>query len=722
MEIRRRRLHVLVLLVLAVTLAAGLLSRGTAQPLPADAPEDRFSAERAASAAAPVVAAPRPIGSAANVGARAHLAAELEEAGFVVREEPGLAVRTFGTEGAAGFPQNLIASRPGQQPSGTIVLATHVDSVIGSPGAADAGAGIAVILETVRALGAEAHRNDLVILLVDGEEDGLLGAEALDLSAVADPDRPTAVLNLEARGTSGRPMISRTAGPLHAVVPAMPRPEAESFTDALFALVPHDTDFTVYREAGWWGMDMALVGGSWAYHSPQDSAANLDASSLQHYGDMVLALTEDLLDRDLGALDPQARPVMTTAPWGVVAVPAWAVRLAGVLLIAQAALLVQRGARRTEKGSLGRCLAAGLIGLLVLAVGIGAALGAWALWARLFPQMLSAVVGEPYRPGGLIAAEAVVAALCAGGGLLLLRRRCRGEEIAAGSAVVLGLLIGIPTLMAPALLGWAALPLALAALLRFLPVPARGLALAPVVWMAGAQADALAEFGMASSSGMLAATVLLVLLAAAVVLARGPAAEERLPLRRTGIVAAAGLVVVLGLAGTGIARSAAFPQGPQERVEAAVDATTGETTWTATGRTAWGRDLAAAEPVPAPARLPAPPRVAMSTAGERSRLVLTSARQSRTLELRARGGAMRELVIDGETVPASEGLTRLRIVGLAPGQSVVVEADLADVDGLELADQSEDLAIGGGWVEPPEDLSLVQSSLWLVVDVPIHVS
>ena len=47
--------------------------------------------------------------------------------------------------------RNLVATRPGSDPTGTLVLATHIDSVPHGPGAADAGVGLAVILETVRA-------------------------------------------------------------------------------------------------------------------------------------------------------------------------------------------------------------------------------------------------------------------------------------------------------------------------------------------------------------------------------------------------------------------------------------------------------------------------------------------------------------------------------------------------------------------------------------------
>ncbi|PWH05558.1 hypothetical protein DEO23_13445 [Brachybacterium endophyticum] len=147
---------------------------GTTPPRGADGPAEAFSSSRAATAAAPIVSRPRPIGSSANDAARETLSSHLEDAGLSVREVEGMGDFAAQGEGSAGYTRSLVATRPGTDPTGTIVLATHIDSVPGAPGAADAGVGIAVILESLRALGPEAARNDLVVLLVDGEEDGLL--------------------------------------------------------------------------------------------------------------------------------------------------------------------------------------------------------------------------------------------------------------------------------------------------------------------------------------------------------------------------------------------------------------------------------------------------------------------------------------------------------------------------------------------------------------------
>lgn len=382
----RRHAAVLLLVLLAVAVA-GFAFRGVTAPRDAAAPEDVFSAERAAASVAPVVAVSRPMGSAENDSAHEELAAQLSALGFEIETQEGIGTRVLDGEASAGYVRNLVATRPGTDPTGTVVLASHIDSVPGAPGAADAGVGLAVILETARALGPETLRNDLVILLVDGEERGLLGSDAYLAGPGQELTAPVVVLNHEARGISGRPLVTRASGPMHAVIGSSPSPEFESFTDALFGIIPNYTDFSSYRDAGWWGMDMAIIDEAWAYHSAQDDAAHLDDGTLQHYGELTLALTRDLGDRDLGALQDRAdeHPVQTTAPWGVVQVPPLVMTVLGLLapLAVLAAMLVRR--RRMEVTLPGAVVGA-VVGLLVLVGGVLAAFQLWSATAAATPR------------------------------------------------------------------------------------------------------------------------------------------------------------------------------------------------------------------------------------------------------------------------------------------------------------------------------------------------
>lgn len=723
---RERWGSVLLLAVLVLVIVMGALSRGITDPVGADAPADAFSAARATEAAAPLVGEPRPIGTPANDRAHQALTDQLAQSGFEVRTQEAIGVRATERYAAAGYNRNLVATRPGSDPTGTIVLATHIDSVPAAPGAADAGVGLAVILETVRALGPDALRNDLVVLLVDGEEDGLLGAEAFVREEAGQLTEPVVVLNHEARGITGRPLVTRASGPMHEVLPAMPSPEFESFTDALFAVIPNDTDFTVYRDAGWWGMDMAIIGGSWAYHSPQDDAEHLDPASLQHYGDLTLALTRDLGARDLGELSDHAdsRPVQTTAPWGIVGVPPLLITVLGVAgPVAILALLVIRRARR-EASMVGTLL--GAVGAVVgIGGGIAASVLLWSTVSEAVPSMISRVVGEPFRSELFLAAELATAAAVALLVWVLARMLLSRGAITTGAALIATLLFAALAVWSPALGGSMVLPASIAAIgalvAALLPTPldlvVRMVALAPTAWLLGTQISALAEFGIASAAGGVSGTALMAVAAAApLFVGRGTAQRRRArsPLRLAIPVIIA--VLAAGLTFGGIRVAQASPEPVQERVTAHVDAADGSTTWEVSGVTDWSQALNDSD---ATSDLPAPTGEVTDLGDGRVRIELHSPREATRLEIDVTGsGGLQDVTIDGVTWGEGRTLTQARIVGVRPGQHVVIEARIQGDPQLTLTDVSFDPTEAGGWSTPPEGVSVVQPAVR--VSVPLE--
>lgn len=724
----------LLMLVLLTVIVAGIASRGLPAPRDASAAEEVFSAERAQQAVAHVVAQPRPLGSAANDRAHAQLAAQLSELGFETRTQEAIGTRAGDGEASAGYVRNLIATREGSDPTGTLVLATHIDSVPGAPGAADAGVGLAVILETVRALGPEAMRNDLVVLLVDGEERGLLGSDAYLAGPAAELTAPVVVLNHEARGVSGRPLVTRASGPMHAVIGAAPSPEFESFTDALFAIIPNYTDFSSYRDAGWWGMDMAIIDDAWAYHSAQDDAAHLDAGTLQHYGDLTLALTRDLGDRDLAALQERAdeHPVQTTAPWGVVQIPPFVVTALGLLapLAILAAVLVRR--RRGETSLPGAGLGA-VIALLVLA---GGALGAFSLWsatASATPEMLSGTTGEPVRAEPFLIAELLVAATAVAVGWVIARLLVSRASALLGAALSMTLLLAVLGVISPSLGSSMILPAAIAALGALLaavlaPLPSlvvRVLALLPTAWMLGTQLSALAEFGIASAAGGLAGTVLIGLGAAGPLLLAGtavgrdrtvPLAGER-PVRRPHrlLIPVLPAVLALGMVIGGTAWTLAAPEPIQERVTAHLDGATGETTWEATGTTDWGRGL---DGTSATSDIEAPTVSVRVAADDSLEITIEAPRDASTLILRADGGPLADVTVDGTPVDSGTGLTELAVHGVRADQRVRIVVSAGPGTQLTVIERSHDPTLAAGWSAPGEGVSLVQPAMEVSVPVP----
>src|SRR5207237_10920349 len=105
---------------------------------------------------------------------------------------------------------NVSARLHGRQPGRALLLVAHYDSAPVSPGAADDGSGVVALLESLRALAAGPPlEHDVIALFTDGEEMGLLGAQAFVSQSVAARD-VALVINVEARGASGPSLMFGT--------------------------------------------------------------------------------------------------------------------------------------------------------------------------------------------------------------------------------------------------------------------------------------------------------------------------------------------------------------------------------------------------------------------------------------------------------------------------------------------------------------------------------
>src|SRR5260221_9224195 len=291
-----------VLSVCLAVIAAVVWRSGGPSPKAATAPASEFSATRAATALRDVLGGdiPHPLGSTEHEAVRERLATRLRALGYDV-----LYHRTFACQAGGGVCAplvNLIARTPAQPAGDTLIIASHYDSVPAGPGASDDGLGVATTLEVARTIRAEHLRNNVEFVITDGEESGLLGAEGF----VADHDAPrgvVAVINTEARGTSGRSYMFETSRNNRWLIPivarALPRPATSSLYFNIYELLPNDTDMTVFKRSGIAGVNFANIGRVAHYHTPLDSFAHLSLPLLQHDGEHVLAMLRALGDADL---------------------------------------------------------------------------------------------------------------------------------------------------------------------------------------------------------------------------------------------------------------------------------------------------------------------------------------------------------------------------------------------------------------------------------------
>jgi hypothetical protein len=454
----------LVVSLLLVLTAWGVAALQPPDPLPVTAPADRFSAARAFEHVRAIADEVHVAGSPANDRVVEGLVVTLGELGLDTRVQNAVGTWQSGHgETEMARVRNVVGVLPGSDSTGRLFLMAHHDSVGTGPGAADA-AGVSLLLEAVRALSQGPQlRNDVVVVLTDAEEACRCGAEAFATSHPLAGDGGV-VLNFEARGTSGPPIMvetsRRNAELVAAFATAAPHPVASSFAVEVSRALPDDTDFSVLLGDGdFTGLDTAFIDGAAGHHTPQDTPDRLDRGTLQATGDNALAVARELAGSDLAALsEPGAEDASYFPVLGeLVRYPGrWVWPLAAAALAAVTLLGIVAG-RRGET-SPGRTAGAAALALIPLILGPLAVQGLWSLLVAVRPEYSSML--DPWRPGWFrLAAVALVASV-----VLIwyaaLRRRVGPDALALGALVWLAVLAAVLAAYAPGssyLVAWPAL-------------------------------------------------------------------------------------------------------------------------------------------------------------------------------------------------------------------------------------------------------------------------
>jgi hypothetical protein len=342
--------------------------------VPSNAPLTEFSSDRALGHLEVIAQTPRPVGSVEHDSAGVYIRNALAAAGATpsVQETPGVT--------------NILTRLEGVAPGRAVLLVGHYDTVRMSPGAADDGSAVALLLETVRALKAGPPlRNDVIFLFSDAEEVGSLGAKAFVYRHPWAAD-VAVVLNFEARGTSGPSVMFETNNEngwvVNQLADGATRPVANSFAYNVYKLLPNDTDLTIFKEAGFAGMNFAFIDGANHYHTELDSLSNVDHGSLQHQGSNALAMARRLGNADLAAVRSPDVVYFDLLSAALVSYPVgWVLPLTGLCLAAfvGVTLLGLRRGRLTPGGIAGGFVAVlgSVLGALVVATLCGWALRGW---------------------------------------------------------------------------------------------------------------------------------------------------------------------------------------------------------------------------------------------------------------------------------------------------------------------------------------------------------
>lgn len=244
---------------------------------------------------------PHPTGSLANQEVRKYLVEQFDKM-QVTYEDMSFQI------GSKTYVDYLIKLDAPSTEEG-VMFVSHYDSVQTGPGAGDDGISVASMLTVLEeTVNRQNYQNDIYFLFTDGEELGLIGANYF-VSEYKEEyiDKLKFVVNLEARGNQGSLLMFETsdhnyniAKMLKQAVPSGSTPF--SFAAAMYKRMPNDTDLTEFLEAGFSGMNFAVVEGGENYHEKEDNPDNLNKDTAYMYYSTVSELASYLEVMDLEQL------------------------------------------------------------------------------------------------------------------------------------------------------------------------------------------------------------------------------------------------------------------------------------------------------------------------------------------------------------------------------------------------------------------------------------
>jgi hypothetical protein len=368
-------------------------------------PKDKYSTDRALHHLSKISQKPHFVGTYEHQKVKQYLIDQLKKLGLEVKEQNQLGINKKWR--AATQTQNVYAKIKGTDSKAkSLLLLSHYDSQPHSSfGASDAGSGVVVILENIRAFLASGKKpkNDIIILFTDAEEVGLLGADAF----VNNNDwikNVGLVLNFEARGSGGPSyMLLETNKGNRNLIKAFNKakpnfPVANSLMYSIYKMLPNDTDLTVFREdADINGFNFAFIDDHFDYHTAMDNYDRLDRNTLEQQGDYLYNLLNYFSDVNLENLNNDKDNIYFNFPnMGLINYPfSWNIPLFILALILFFAITFT-GVQKQKLTS--KAMFAGFVPFLsslILSVAI-ATIG-WKLLKVIYPQYNDIIHGFTYN-------------------------------------------------------------------------------------------------------------------------------------------------------------------------------------------------------------------------------------------------------------------------------------------------------------------------------------
>lgn len=221
--------------------------------------------------------------------------------GVAYYEGDNIAIYIRGSEDKPG--SWWLDSKPYDGPGGVLVNA-HFDSVSTGYGVTDDGVGVVTVLQLLAHFTKEQPKKGILLLLNNGEEDGLYGAKAFTQSPLS--SFANVFLNLEGAGAGGRAALFRATDTEVVKFYASDHPFGTVVSGDGFkrGLVRSGTDYSVFQtDLSMRGLDVAFMEPRARYHTDQDDTRDTSIESVWHMLSAALATVKGLSEDTSATFD-----------------------------------------------------------------------------------------------------------------------------------------------------------------------------------------------------------------------------------------------------------------------------------------------------------------------------------------------------------------------------------------------------------------------------------
>jgi len=181
-----------------------------------------------------------------------------------------------------------------------ILVNAHLDSTLPSPGAADDALAVGVMIECIRVFihTPEWEPTHAIVFLFNNAEETLQDGSHLFATQHDIVSSVRAVINLEAAGSTGPELLFQaTSNEMIEAYSHVPWPFGTVLANDVFSsgIILSDTDFRQFEQyRNLTGLDMAVVGDSYKYHTRKDLVEHIEPGVAQHMADNAFALLQFL--------------------------------------------------------------------------------------------------------------------------------------------------------------------------------------------------------------------------------------------------------------------------------------------------------------------------------------------------------------------------------------------------------------------------------------------